>query len=108
MSVRKWERARTKQPADQAFPEEPPVKGPHTNRKRGPVKEYSEAERREWSDVNKGRYGLRASDVARNLGISRTTVYKLVKEDRLHITKIGRCSIFSSEEVEALVRGDAQ
>lgn len=104
MSERNWERARRKKPEDCAFPKETEVNGPHTNLRRLPVKEFTEDERREWIESNRGKYGLRPNEVARTLGVSRTTVYKLVKEGRLHITKIGTCSVFSSDEVGALIK----
>lgn len=45
----------------------------------------------------------RVSDAAKILGLSRTTIYKLAKQKRLTIRKVGGRSLITRNELESLI-----
>lgn len=50
---------------------------------------------------------LRPKDVRTRYGISRTKLYDLIKEGKVHSVAIGRMRLVSTDSLEALIRGEA-
>lgn len=47
---------------------------------------------------------VRVDEAARLLGVGRTTLYHLVKDSRLHCTKIDRCLLFRVSDLEDFLK----
>ena len=47
---------------------------------------------------------VRGDEAARLLGVGRTTLYYLVKEGRLHCTKVDRCLLFRVKDLEDFLK----
>jgi len=64
-----------------------------------------------WQDAHR-QYGqdrmLRAEDVAKSLGIDRSTVYRMAETGQLQAVKIGRQWRFPVEEIEQLLQAGKQ
>jgi excisionase family DNA binding protein len=53
------------------------------------------------------RQGLRIEEAAHALGCGRTTVFKLIREGRLRVVKLGTRTIIPRSEVARLLTGDS-
>lgn len=61
---------------------------------------YKEFERIETVEIDKGLQLLTVGDVARQLNLPRSSVYRLVKGGYLRPVKIGKLMRFTQEEIE--------
>jgi excisionase family DNA binding protein len=52
------------------------------------------------------RRALRINEVCKAYGVSRSTVYKLAKEGKLRLSKIGGRSLIRVDDAEALLNGE--
>jgi excisionase family DNA binding protein len=52
-----------------------------------------------------GRRALRINEFCKAYGVSRSTVYKLVSNNKLRLSKIGGRSLIRIEDAEALLNG---
>ena len=52
----------------------------------------------------KRRLGYRINEVCELAAISRTFVYKLIADGKLDVVHVGRCTIVTSDSLEALLR----